>query len=161
MKVRTWGVLGVSLISWAGMALAQTPEPRRDASAESRAPGREKTPQLGGGPVSITLQLNIPDIQAELKLDETQRAASQKLREDVSAKMRSFYKPLEGLLAADPADWDRWHREFAEATAIEATKAVAEILKPEQFQRYKQLNLQSRGASALRDEDLQRCGTGV
>ncbi len=155
MRTRALMVVILSLIFWNSIILAQAPEQRRDANRAAQTTDLKGTLQLGGGAALNSLLLNIPSVQDELKLDETRRETSKRIRDEVAAKSRSFYKPLEKLLEVNSEEWEKRRREFEKVSAIETANAIADLLSPEQFQRFKQINLQHRGATTLGDQDIE------
>lgn len=87
--------------------------------------------------------LSQKSVQEELKLTEDQ---VKKVKE-LSDKQRESFRGLRDL------SQEERQKKMAEAAKAN-TKALAEILKPEQLKRVKQISLQQRGAGALRDPEV-------
>ncbi len=95
---------------------------------------------FGGGPMFL---LNQKSVQEELKLTDDQ---VKKIKE-LSDKQRESFRGLRDL------SQEERRKKMTENTKANE-KAVAEILKPAQVKRVKQISLQQRGAGALRDAEV-------
>ena len=107
---------------------------------------------VSGGWGGVVLLLH-PEVQKELKLDETQLEKSRALASELAEKQRSLFSTLEGLQGEERA---KKAEELASAHVEEGMKALATILKPEQFLRFQQIDFQQRGAAALTDPKVAR-----
>jgi hypothetical protein len=102
--------------------------------------------QSGGwGGVDLLLD---PRVQQELSLDPDQIKKTRELSDNLIERQTVFYGRLEGLSGEART---RTSRELAVEHAADGIKAVRALLKPDQFIRFLQLDLQQRGASALLD----------
>jgi Spy/CpxP family protein refolding chaperone len=102
---------------------------------------------VGGGWGGVVLLLH-PLVQKELKLDEGQIDKARALVDQSRENQRSMYASLEGLTTEERT---KRAREIASAQIDQGLKALKGILKPEQFVRFEQIDLQQRGAAALTD----------
>lgn len=108
-------------------------------------------PRGGFGPMGPGQLLMNKSVQEELKLDKEQvekiTAAVQKVREDMKddiAKLRE-------------QDTSREQRmEIAKKVNDATTKALADIVKPEQMKRLKQIRLQAEGTRVFMDPEVQK-----
>jgi hypothetical protein len=115
-------------------------------------PALAQPPRGGGfGQMGIGQLLMNKSVQEELKLDkeavEKITAAINKVREDMKddlAKLREQDTPREERQAIN--------KKLTEAT----TKAVADLVKPEQMTRVKQIQLQVQGVNAFNNADVQK-----
>jgi len=105
--------------------------------------GDEKPPERPGIG-AIYLLLN-PGAQADLKLDSEQVARASALAPRLQIRQNQLFLKLEGLVG------DERTRKKSELSAVldgEAGEAYADLLRPEQLERFTQIDLQRRGASA-------------
>lgn len=133
--MRTWGkaLLAAGLaVVLAGAASAQQP----------RGFG------MGMGMGGAAQLLNNKSVQEELKLSEEQITKAREISEKSRAKMTEMRGELQGLSFEEIGAKMR-------PIAEEANKAAAEILKPEQQKRLRQIELQQRGVGAFTDTKVQ------
>jgi hypothetical protein len=140
MKWMKWWVLGVTALVVAGSATAQ---------------GFRRGP---GGPISLILEY--PEVQKELKLDEAQLDLLKQLGAEAQKKAEqnrpSFNREeFMNLSAEEREKRMRQFREEAEKRSAEQEKQIAEILEPKQVARFKQLRIQRDGIRALSRKDVQ------
>jgi Spy/CpxP family protein refolding chaperone len=109
-------------------------------SAQAQQQNRRGFGGFGGSPIFL---LNQKSVQEELKLTEDQVTKVKELSE----KQRESFRGLRDL------SQEERQKKVAESAKANA-KAVAEILKPEQLKRVKQITLQRRGAQALGDPEV-------
>ncbi len=117
------------------------------------SPAFAQQPRQPGGrmqqPPSIEMLLRNDKVQEELKLTDDEKAAVKKAEDAVSAK----YK--------DDLDKARADRDFPKMTELRKTmsadleKALANVLKPEQIKRAKQIQVQAAGLAAFSMDDVQ------
>jgi ribosome recycling factor len=114
-------------------------------------PALAQPPRGGFGQMGIGQLLMNKSVQEELKLDkesiEKITAAIGKVREDMKddlAKLREQDTPREERQAIN--------KKLTEAT----TKAVADLVKPEQMTRVKQIQLQVQGLNAFNNPEVQK-----
>jgi Spy/CpxP family protein refolding chaperone len=98
---------------------------------------------FGGGTVFL---LNQKSVQDELKLSDEQITKAKEL----SDKQRESFRGQRGQRGQRDEEARKKLEEARQATE----KAVAEILKPEQLKRVKQISLQQQGARALNNPDV-------
>jgi hypothetical protein len=106
----------------------------------------------GGGWGGVDLLLH-PIVQKELKLDEAQVEKARALALEIRERQKEQFAKLEGL---EHEERVKKSQEFASALAEEGLKALGGLLKPEQLARFRQVDLQQRGASALTDPTVIR-----
>jgi hypothetical protein len=104
----------------------------------------------GGGGGGLMLIAN-PSVQKELKLDETQVEKAREFSEAQRAKRQELNSQLEGL---EGEERFKKMQELNKANTDEGMKTIAGMLKPEQVKRFKQIELQQRGANALTDPEV-------
>lgn len=110
-------------------------------------------------PMGQTLNwLLYPQIQGELDLVPDQKAAIDKIRNEMNSKLQESYKQLSDL---EPAERQKKYYETYVKFGAETDKRVEEILLPHQAKRIKQIALQMRlgnsgygSATALNSEDV-------
>jgi len=100
---------------------------------------------FGGGGVELLLN---PSVQKELKLSEEQ---SGKAKEAVTKIREKFGDDLKRFRELSNEERETVRKKMADAN----TKAVEEILKPDQLKRYKQIQLQQRGVNAFAEAEVQ------
>lgn len=88
-------------------------------------------------------------VQEELKLDDAQKEKLTKVATEIREKYQE--KIRETFQGGDREKTTALFQEIGEAT----NKANAEILKPEQAKRYRQIQLQQMGLRALEEKDVQ------
>ena len=133
-------VLGVAVLL-AVPALSQ----QRQQGQQGRGGGG-----FGGGLAALIENVGV---QQELKLDNEQvekaKAAVDKVREKHSADRAQ----LQDLSQEERREKSR---AINQAVAEETMKALADVLKPEQIKRLKQIQLQRRGAEAFTEPEVQK-----
>jgi SpoVK/Ycf46/Vps4 family AAA+-type ATPase len=99
-----------------------------------------------------------PQIQGELDLVPDQKAAIDKIRNEMNAKLQESYKELN---AVDPAERQKKYYDMYIKLGAETDKRVEEVLLPHQAKRIRQITLQMKlassgygSAAALNSEDL-------
>jgi Spy/CpxP family protein refolding chaperone len=129
-------VLGMSLLL-AGPALAQ------------RGQGRGG---FGGGFGGPGFLFQNPGVQKELKLSDNQI----KKITDANQSVRDKYKDeFEALAKLEGDERREKGQELRKKMTDETNKTLAEILKPEQNKRLKEITLQQEGARAFNDPEVQ------
>jgi Spy/CpxP family protein refolding chaperone len=130
-------VLGMSLLL-AGPALAQ------------RGQGRGG---FGGGFGGPGFLLQNPSVQKELKLSDDQI----KKITDANQSVRDKYKDeFEAVAKLEGDERREKGQELRKKMTDETNKTLAEILKPEQNKRLKEITLQQEGARAFNDPEVQK-----
>jgi prefoldin subunit 5 len=105
----------------------------------------------GGGwsyanPMGQSLQyLLYPQVQSELDLLPDQKAALDKIRNEMTAKLQDAYKELKDV---PPADRQAKYLEVYSRVGADTDKRVAEVLLPHQTKRIRQIALQMRLANS-------------
>ena len=164
MKLVTVFTLGVALALTAGAAQAQGQGGQggqgRPGGFGGRGPGGPGGffgGPGGGGGVGFLLQM--PEVQAELKIDATQKELLEQLNMENRDKMRQLFqqggfgRPGQGG-APDPAAREAMQKKMA-AMQAEQTKAIGEVLDAKQMARLKQLSIQRDGTRALSRPEVQ------
>jgi Spy/CpxP family protein refolding chaperone len=113
------------------------------AATTARAQEQRRGPRGGGFGLDLLGLLSQKSVQEELKLSEDQAKKVTELAE----KQRGASRP-----SRDASREERQKQREERAKAND--KAVAEILKPEQVKRLKQISLQRRGARAFGDAEV-------
>ncbi len=126
-------VLGLAALL-AGPALAQ------------RGPG-------GGGRFGGGSLLDNQSVQKELKLTDDQ---IKKVKEVTQSVYDKHKEELDALRKEGRQAQPEKRQELFKTIGEERNKALAEVLKPEQSKRYKEITLQQRGAQAFNDEEVQK-----
>jgi Spy/CpxP family protein refolding chaperone len=107
-------------------------------------------PGMMGGPGML---LQNSGVQKELKLSDEQ---IQKIK-DISQKIQDKHKgDFEALAKVDQQERREKFQELFKSIGEETEKALAEVLKPEQAKRLKQISLQQRGSQAFNDDEVQK-----
>jgi hypothetical protein len=116
------------------------------------APAWAQRPGFGMGGVGGGLQLLAnAGVQKELGLDSAQLEKVTKYVEEARAKQRDERQKLQDL----PDDERRQKgQELMRASAEETQKALKDLLKPAQLQRFNQISLQQRGVMAFADPEV-------
>ena len=102
---------------------------------------------VSGGWGGVVLLVH-PQVQEELKLDQSQLDKTRDLVDEMREKQKTMFAQLEGLAGEERS---KKAREIAASQAEEGIKALGLLLRPEQFARFRQVDLQQRGASAFTD----------
>jgi Spy/CpxP family protein refolding chaperone len=116
----------------------------------------QRGPGMGGG---ISSLLRSEQVQGELKLTEDQKSQLSQMAEQQWAQMREWFAGRnrgnreEQSEAERQAEREKMIKEFQERTK-KAEEKIRGILKPEQFKRLKQIELQQMGANALIRPDV-------
>ncbi len=131
-----WIVMATLL---ATLALADQPQP--------------STAGVSGG---FDLLIDNPSVQKELKLSEEQAEHIRDLRRQIKDKALTKIReqsstPRKDGNAADP---QARAKEIMKAASDETLKGLADILKPEQLKRLRQIRLQQEGLNALFDPEV-------
>lgn len=99
-----------------------------------------------------------PQIQSELDLVPDQKAAIEKIRNEMNTKLQESYKELKDV---EPAERQKKYYEMYVKLGAETDKRVEEVLLPHQSKRIRQIGLQMRlansgygSAAALNSEDI-------
>jgi hypothetical protein len=120
-------------------------------AAPASAQGQGRGFGMGGMGGNLAMLLSNSGVQKELKLEDQQIDKAKELAEKTREKMRANGESLQGLEGQERfTKMQELNRELNAAT----TPKVAEILKPEQMTRIKQISCQLRGASAFSDEEI-------
>lgn len=107
--------------------------------------------QRGGGGLAMLL-LN-KSVQDELKISTDQ---ADKVRETISQVNAKYKEDLSKLRDLSEEERREKGRELRTKISDEVMKSLAEVLKPEQVTRLKQIELQQRGIRAFTSEDVQK-----
>ncbi|HZT80578.1 MAG TPA: hypothetical protein VFA26_10160 [Gemmataceae bacterium] len=116
---------------------------------------RQRQPGFGGfggfgGPGML---LQNKSVQEELKLTEDQKGKITKKSEELSAKRREAFGKLRDLPEDERREaFTKLGKEMAE----ESTKMAKDVLKPDQYKRLEQIQLQVQGVRAFSDEKVQK-----
>jgi Spy/CpxP family protein refolding chaperone len=102
----------------------------------------------GGGGVML---LGNQGVQKELGLSSEQTEKVAKYVEETSAKRREQFQKLQDLPEAERREKGQ---EMMKAAAEETQKALKDLLKPAQLQRFNQISLQQRGVGAFADPEV-------
>lgn len=158
MKLVTVFTLGVALALTAGAAQAQGQGGQgRPGFGGGRGPGGGGFfGGPGGGGLGMLLQM--PEVQAELKVDATQKELLDQLNMENRDKMRQLFQGggfgRPGGGAPDPAAQEEFRKKMT-AMQAEQTKAIGEVLDAKQLARLKQLSLQREGTRAIGRPEVQ------
>jgi Spy/CpxP family protein refolding chaperone len=138
-KGATMRKLGQIILAAAIVAMASSPALAQEQQRQRQRPGG-----FGGGfGGGTTFLLQQKSVQDELKLSEEQ---VKKIKE-LADKQRESFRGLRDLSQEE-------RRTKMQEAAKANEKAVAEILKPEQLKRVKQISLQQQGARALSNPEV-------
>ena len=105
--------------------------------------------QGGGGPAAL---LSNTGVQKELKLDDKQIEDAKKLAADMRAKGQEARQSAQGLQGDERT---KKMQEVGKQMTDEGNKGVAAILKADQAKRFKEIQLQRRGAQSFGDAEIQ------
>jgi hypothetical protein len=131
------------LVWLVALAVGSTLATTRLAEAQGRG-------SLSGGWGGVDLLLH-PRVQEELKLTSEQVEKARDLSSKLLDRQRVIFSQLEGLSSEARA---MKARELAIELVEDGMKGVEAIVNPEQFARFRQIDLQQRGASALLEPSL-------
>lgn len=107
-----------------------------------------------GGPGSMVMLIQTPEVQQELKITEEQKTKLTALQADVQEKMQAAFAGM-GPGQADDVSQEEREKRFAESRKkideanIAAEAKIDRLLQPEQLARMQQLKLQREGAAAI------------
>jgi len=132
-------VLGVSLLGW-----AVSP-----ASAQQSGQGR----RAFGGQAGLLLNSSV---QKELNLTEEQTTKIKDAVKQVRDKHKDELEKLRGLSREERREQREQNAKLFQAISEETNKALAGVLKPEQETRLKQITLQTSGARAFQNPEVQK-----
>lgn len=107
---------------------------------------------FGGGPAFL---ISNKSVQEELKLDDKQVEKAKEVSDKVREKMTALRDSSE-LQNLEGAERFTKMQELMKPINEEASKSVAELLKPEQSKRLKQISLQQQGAFAFSNPEFQK-----
>ncbi|MEO6810236.1 MAG: Spy/CpxP family protein refolding chaperone [Isosphaeraceae bacterium] len=96
----------------------------------------------GGGFGGGVMLLSNKSVQEALKLDDAQTEKVAKIAEETRGKMRDAFQDSQNLSQDE-------RREKMQSITEGVQKSLTDVLKPEQVKRFKQIELQQRGADAL------------
>lgn len=139
----------VCLVSVASLALAQGP----------RGPGFGPPRMRMGPPDNSLMLLETAEVQKELNLAETQRAAIIELQSEMRAAMDEVFRDFDPRSAegATPEERDEQFaamRKKTEAVHAQMEQKLDKLLDAKQSGRFKQLRLQRAGTGALTRDDI-------
>jgi hypothetical protein len=101
---------------------------------------------FGGGGVSTAMLVGQKSVQEEVKLTDDQVAKAKKVNEDIRAKyaddLKNSFKDREKAA------------ELRKKMSEETNKALAEVLKPDQLKRIRQIEIQLGGLNSLSRDDV-------
>jgi len=103
---------------------------------------------LGGGAGLIANE----GVQKELKLTDEQTSKAEAVAREVREKYHGEFAKVEDL---DAQKRSEKMAEIVRTMTSETNKALAEVLKPEQMKRYRQIQLQQLGLRAFTEPDVQ------
>jgi Spy/CpxP family protein refolding chaperone len=139
-------LLGAVLAAGSVLAQKEGPPP---GERGPRGPGGRMTGTMAGGPGSLVELTRLEEVQKELKLTDDQKEKLKTLAEDVRTKVRAAMSELRDVPPEElKAKQSEFEKKAAEASQ-KAEKQMAEILKPEQLARLKEIGLQAAGPAAL------------
>lgn len=104
-----------------------------------------------GGP-GILLQNE--GVQKELKMDQGQIDKAREAVTKITEKNRDEFAKLRDI--NDQAERRKKTQELTRTVSADTYKAVADVLKPEQVKRLKQIDLQQRGYNAFAEDEVQK-----
>src|SRR5207253_5339543 len=108
---------------------------------------------FGGRFVGDGLLLQNPGVKKELKLSDNQVKKITETTESIRDKHRDEFEALGKLEGGERREKGQ---ELRKKVSDETQKALAEILKPEQSKRLKEIQLQQEGARAFNDPEVQK-----
>lgn len=138
--MRTIGKLTLAFGLLAALGLAST--------AKAQPGGGRRG--MGMGPSGM-MALMSPDGQKELNLTEDQIEKVRGVMEDLGATMREKFQGLQDLA---PEERQAKVQEVMKEVNAGVEKDLKDILKEDQFKRYRQISLQAMGAGAFNDEEV-------
>jgi Spy/CpxP family protein refolding chaperone len=107
----------------------------------------------GGGMLAPGMLVQNTSVQKELKLSEEQIQKIKDIGQKIQEKHRDDFASLGKL---DPEQRREKGQEIFKAIGEETEKGMAEVLKPEQSKRLKQIVLQAKGSQAFNEEEVQK-----
>lgn len=151
LRLCRFDMVGLTLLVVLGAGVTAYGQGRREGG-----PGGGGMRGMGGmgGQTRISTLLRSDQVLQELKLTDDQKARVRELGEKRRAEMMSAFEGIRKL--SDEERRAKMNEMQKEGDAREATffKQVADILKPEQVMRLKQIQLQQEGAAALRRPEI-------
>jgi Spy/CpxP family protein refolding chaperone len=109
----------------------------------------------GRGRFGPGMLLTNKSVQEELKADDAQKDKMKDLADDVAGKTQEAFQSLGNLQDLEPAERMKKIQETMKPITDEMNKSLDKILKPEQAKRFKEISLQSQGARAFANPELQ------
>jgi Spy/CpxP family protein refolding chaperone len=110
--------------------------------------GRGSRMPMGGGAGLIANE----GVQKELKLTDEQTSKAEAVARDVREKHHGDFAKLQDL---DDQERSEKTAEIVRTMTSETNKALADVLKPEQMKRYRQIQLQQMGVRAFTEPEVQ------
>ena len=109
-----------------------------------------------GGGGSLSMLVNRSDVQKELGLDSGQKSKLEAMADRRREEMRARFEEMRnnGGGNGGPPDGEAMMKEMREREA-KASKELADVLKPEQMVRLKELGIQRAGNYAIMNPDVQ------
>jgi Spy/CpxP family protein refolding chaperone len=105
---------------------------------------------MGMGGVGM---LMMPQVQEELKLEEGQIDKVRTLAEGMREKYSADFEEIRN---AAPEERREKMQALTKKMTADGEKSLADVLKPEQTKRFKQISVQVRGVEAFADEEVQK-----
>jgi Spy/CpxP family protein refolding chaperone len=154
MKQVSWCALGLALSLMASAGWAQGQGGGRPGGGRPGIGGRGGF--FGGPGGGIAGLLQMPEVQAELKIDDAQKELLQAVNQEMGQKMRQLFESNRGQGGQGGAGrgFSPEMQQKFQALQAEQTKKVSEILDEKQMTRLKQLNVQRAGTRALAQDDV-------
>jgi Spy/CpxP family protein refolding chaperone len=129
------------LLAFGLMALISTPA----LAQQGRGGG------FGGGFGGGTMLLSNEGVHKELKLEDDQVSKVKTLADDLRTKMRDSFQSVQSL---EGEERGKKMQELVKGNQEALHKGLAEILKPDQLKRFKQIEWQQSGANALANAEV-------
>jgi hypothetical protein len=107
-----------------------------------------------GGPVAgAGVLLGNPDVHKELNLTEDQITKAREVSQSVRERMKDHFDKLKKL---KPEQQKAQFQELHKANEAEVQKVLKDVFNADQHKRFKQLELQWRGATTFADPEIQQ-----
>jgi len=152
VRHRGWLIALTGVMVLVSAAIANAQGPRRGDRGGSGGFG------MMGGRGNLMMLLRSEQVQKEVGLSEEQKTKLNELSEKLRNQMREQFSGMQDLTPEQRrARFEEMREKMekeAEARSAETTKQIAEILKPEQLMRAKQIQLQLEGPAALRKPEI-------
>jgi len=152
MRKTRWALAAALMVSVVALADAQQPQQRQ--RGQGGAGGFGGGFGRGTGDLSMTVATN-KALQEELKVTEEQVTSLKEKMKPVQDKMREMFTRGGGNPQNQTAEERAKMTEERTKLRDESRKAAAEVLKPEQMARLKQIQLQASGVTAFSEEEVQ------